>query len=297
MRPQRTRVPGPTGPAGPRRRPAAPTLDPRARARRRRAGTAALAVLATLVVGAALPHASASRLDVHAERSAIVARSACTTTEVDVVPTSTSAPTAVTLDGLTAIDAAACAGAPVSVTLFGAAGVLGTAEGTLATVDQSYALTGAPAPSDVTRVRVLVGGFAIPAGWRVPGPAPDSCWVVDANGAPVARPCTVTGYGDPSFWQEGGYWKAYWKVLFSAPGITPTEHVEFAFTVPDRAVPATGWSWQDAVITSANNVAVVHSRCAELPVVRGMLPANRGETPEVQVFLTTAPGMPVICRP
>lgn len=270
------------------------------RRRRLRAAVAALAVLAAAVgVVAVLPveQASASRLDVQASPAAVVARTACTSTAVTVVPTAVSAPTAVVLEGLSSADETACAGRPVEVTLFGASGVLGTAAGTLTSATQTYALSGAPTPSAVTRVRVLVGGFAVPATWRVPGPPPDSCWVADANGSPVARSCTVTGHGAPNFWQEGGYWKVYWKVTFSAPGIANDEHVEFEFTVPDTAVPASGWSWSNARVVSANNGAVVESRCAELPTIRGELPPRLGELPEVQVMLTDNPGTPPVCRP
>ncbi|NKY41756.1 hypothetical protein, partial [Cellulomonas septica] len=250
--------------------------------------------LALAVVGAALPvePASASRLDVRAHPAAVVVRSACTAIPVQVVPTTATASTSIRLDGLTAADQAACAGRPVAVTLFGASGVLATAQGTLTSGTQTYPLTGAPTPTAVTRVRVLVGGFAVPATWRVPGPAPDSCRVVKADGSASTTPCTVTGTGTPNFWTGN----AYWTVYFSAPGIQQDEHVEFAFTVPDRAVP-TGWVWSAATVVQVNNSAQLTSRCADLPTVRGKLPGNIGATPEVQVRLTTEGGMPPLCLP
>ncbi|WP_160142910.1 hypothetical protein, partial [Cellulomonas algicola] len=262
------------------------------RRRDRRRGIAALAALVALVVASPVATASASRLDVRAEPAAIVTRTACTATAVQVVPTTTTAPTALRLDGLTAVDQAACAGRPVDVTLFGASGVVGTAQGTLTGATQTYPLTGSPTPTAVTRVRVLVGGFAVPATWRVPGPAPDSCRVVKADGSASTTPCTVTGTGAPSFWTGN----AYWTVYFSAPGIQQGEHVEFEITVPDHAVPS-GWVWSAATVVQVNNSAQLTSRCADLPTIRGKLPANIGATPEVQVRLTTQGGMPPLCLP
>lgn len=279
--------------------------DPgRSRPGRRWPGVAALAALAVAVVGAALPvePASASRLDVRAEPAAIVTRSACTSTAVEVVPTTTTAPTAVRLDGLTAIDAAACAGQDVQVTLFDASGVVGTAEGTLTGTAHTYALAGSVVPSQVTRARVLVGGFAIPATWRLPGPPPDSCQVLYLDGSPSGIPCTITRSVPGGWWGSPGYGYGQWT--FYAHADVPADlgddtYIAFEVTVPEHAAIPAWWSWDGAVVSAVNNSGQVTSSCSELPTVRGRLGDNIGG--DVNIFLEfrdSGTGVPnVLCRP
>ncbi|GCE77949.1 hypothetical protein [Cellulomonas biazotea] len=284
-----------------RRRPAlVPTAvrgRPRGPRALRAATAAVLALLGALLLGAVLPvgTASASRLDVQARPASVLARAACTTTAVEVVPTTATAATAVRLDGLGVADESACAGAAVTVTLLGGTDVLGTAGGTFAGADQTYPLGAPVAPADVTRVRVVVDGFVVPATWRAPGPPPDSCRVVEADGTPVATPCTVVGVRALSWWGEPGPGYGQVTANFSAPGIAPTQHVEFTFTVPAAHTPA-WWSWPGVGITGANNTAAITSRCADLPTVTGMVGANLGPTPEVYLMFAQQPSTS-LCQP
>lgn len=242
---------------------------------RRWPGVAALAALAVAVVGAALPvePASASRLDVRAQPDAIVARSACTSTPVQVVPTTTAAPTAVRLDGLTAIDAAACAGADVQVTLFGSSGVLGTAGGSLTSTSATYALVGAVVPSEVTRVRVLVDGFAIPATWRAPQ-ATARCEVRNADGSvDTSWSCrlTVEEVYDWHPWLpvEQRFLTVQMRADTSHPTawqLAPGQYVWATAPIPETNRPANWETWSRAAVTRVADGTVV-SRCAALPVV------------------------------
>lgn len=261
--------------------------------RRLRAAAAVATGLVVAVLGgiATVDRASASSLTVDATRSGIAVSTACTSADVQVEPTTAGS---VHITGLSAADLAACAGLDAEVTLYGAAGVLATATGSL--TDGTLALSGPVDPSAVSRVRVLVGAFALRASWHVPGPAPDGCYVADKNGTAAATPCSITSITSGTWWGSPGDGYGQITAHFSAPGIQEAQHVEFTFTVPPAVTPA-WWTWQGAVITQANNAADITSRCADLPTVTGRIEQNKGETPEVFLQLQQRSASSPLCRP
>jgi len=171
---------------------------------RRTTALLAVLVLIAAVVGAALSGgtASASSLTVQATAPALLTRDACTSAPLTVVPSATAAgrTTEVTVQGLTAEDLAGpCAGLPIRVAVATGTGtVLADVTGTVGTTDPALAVdfptTGA------TAAAVLVGGFALPTTWRVPGPVgpPVGCAVLfdDRDEVDPSRTCELTFHPD-----------------------------------------------------------------------------------------------------